>query len=131
MAFPFLDEEGFEAGTKGHFDAQSPTPFTRAGFDHYSTLAKRGDLRAAPYKGAYCFRHDLTNTTDHYIQETGTWDTSASGTIYFRMMVLFGGAPVMTDGDIFSFFQLWSGTNTVEVSVGIQYTAANGYRFYF
>ena len=131
MAFPFLSEEGFEAGTKGHFEAQSPTPFTRMGIDHYSTLAQRGDINAAPWRGAYCLRSDLTNTTDHYIQETGSWDTNASGTIYFRMMVWFGGSPVMADADMFSFFQLWSGASTVEVSVGIQYTTASGYRFYF
>ena len=129
MAFPFLSETGFETGGLDHFDGQSPDPFTRADIDSYIALSRR-DINAAPYRGAYCFRADLTNTTDHYVQENVSWDTAAAGTIFFRMMVWFGDSPVMANNDIFSFFQLWSGTNTPEVSVGIQFTTANSYRFY-
>ena len=131
MAFPFLSEMGFEDGTKGNADAQSPATFLRCGFDHYSTLANRDDIKAAPWRGAYCFRHDLTSVTDHYIQETGDYDTNAAGTIFVRMMVYLGGSPVMANNDMFSFFQLWSGGSTVEASIGVQYTTASGYRFYF
>lgn len=131
MAFPYLSEETFDGGTVAstHFDAQSPATFLRMGLDSYKTLAKR-QVRVGPYRGAYCLRADLTSTTDHYLQETGSWDTNAAGTIFFRMMVCLDDSPVMADADMFSFFQLWSAVNTVEVSVGIQYTTANGYRFY-
>lgn len=128
MSFPPLSENGFETGTLGHFDAISPNPFTRAGYDHYSELARRPGL-PAPYSGAYCFRVNLaTNTTSHYLQETGSWDTSAAGTIFFRFMFWFGGNPVMANTDEFSIFQLWSGANTVEAGIFVNYTTASGYR---
>ena len=128
MAFPFLSENGFETGGAGHFDAISPDPFTRAGYDHYSELARRPGL-PAPFTGAYCFRVNLaTNTTNHYLQETGSWDTGAAGTIFVRFMFWFGANPTMADGDEFAIFQLWSGASTAEAGVYVNYTDANGYR---
>lgn len=128
MAFPWLSEYGAEQGDIGHFDAISPSPFTRASYAHYSELAQVPGL-PAPYSGAYCFRVNLaTNTTDHYLQETGAWDTAATGTIYFRFMFWMGGAPVMANNDEFAIFQLWSGASTAEAGVYINYTTANGYR---
>ena len=130
MAFAYLSEEGFEEGTIGHFDAQSPATFSRAFYYYFSELAAMPGM-PAPWHGAYCFGVDLaTNTTNHYIQETGSWDTSSPNTIWFRWMQWAGGpAFSMTDGDEFYTFQLWSSTNTIEVAAGIRYTTAEGYRF--
>lgn len=133
MAFPFLGEENFELGTRGSFDAIS-NGNTKITFAHASDLAAIPGL-PAPFRGAYVMQLNLAlGTTDAYVQETGDYDTSASGTIYNRFYVWFGGAtgslPVMADTDIFGIFQLWSGTNTPEGTVGIEYTTANGYRWF-
>ena len=129
MSFPYLTENGFEAGTAGHFDAISPDPFTRAGYDHYATLARRPDVKVAPYRGAYCFRVDLaTNTTDHYLQETGSWDTSAAGRIFFRLQFYVSPNIVMANTNEFAIFELWSGTSTVEAGAFINFTTASGLR---
>lgn len=87
----------------------------------------------APWRGAYCMQINLAGgTADAYVQETGSWDTSSSGTVWTRFMFWFGGAtnaaPVMADADLFSIMELWSSTNTVEAAIFVQYTTANGYR---
>lgn len=129
MAFPFLTENGFEAGAIGHFDAISPDPFTRAFYYHYSQLAKIPGL-PAPFRGAYCFGVNLaTNTTDHYLQETGSWDIAlAAAAMFWRFMFYLSPNTVMANGDEFAIWQLWSGTNTVEAGCYVNYTTANGYR---
>ena len=132
MAFPLLSEEGFELGTRGAFDATADTE-SKLTFPHYSTLAATPGL-PMPYRGAYAMMIDLSKgTADAYVQETGAWDSAATVTIFFRFYVWFGAprgySVTMADTDIFSIFQLWSGATTVEASLGIQYTTANGYRF--
>ena len=129
MAFPFLAEEGFELGTLGVFDAEVDTQ-SKLDFPHYSDLARIPGL-PAPYRGAFCMRVDLSlGTADAYVQETGSWDTAAAGTVFTRFYFWFGGNPVMADADIFGIWQLWSGASTVEATIGIQYTDANGYRLF-
>ncbi|MCI0549652.1 MAG: hypothetical protein L0287_01720 [Anaerolineae bacterium] len=128
-AFPYLFEESFEGGDQGNFDAISPDPFTRAGFDHYTDLARRSDVKVAPYRGAFCFRVDLaTNTTDHYVQETGSLDVALAGTVFTRLYFYVSANTVMADGDEFAIQQLWSSVSTVEAGVYINYTTANGFR---
>lgn len=127
MAFPFLSEELFEAGTRGHFDAASDSD-GKMSFPHYSALAEIPGL-PAPYRGAYAMRINLAGgTADAYIQETGSWDTAATETIWFRFQLWLGRGLTMADTDEFAIFQLWSSTNTVEASVVINYTTANGFR---
>lgn len=129
MAFPYLSEEGFEAGTTGHFDADTDTE-TRSQVYHYSQLAAIPGL-PAPYRGAYCYGVNLANDgtpADSYLQETGSWDTGAAGTIWFRFMFWVSPGIVMADTDEFAIFQLWSSTNTVEGGAYINYTDADGFR---
>ena len=131
MAFPWLFECGFEDGTDGDFDAESDST-ARLFFRHYSELAAIPGL-PAPYRGAYCMSVNLaTSTTTAYVQETGSFDTAAAGTIYVRFYFWFGGAtgspPVMANNDEFAIFQLWSGATDVEGGIYINYTTANGYR---
>ena len=132
MAFAFLSENGFELGTLGHFDAESDSD-SKLSFPHYSELAAIPGM-PMPYRGAYCMRVDLSlGTADAYVQETGSWDTAADGTaIHFRFMFWFGAprgqSVTMANNDLFSIFELWSATNTVEAAIFVQYTTANGYR---
>lgn len=129
MAFPYLSEEGFEAGTVGHFDADTDTE-TRSQVYHYTDLAAIPGL-PAPYRGAYCYGVNLANDgtpADSYLQETGSWDTAASGTIWFRFLFWVSPDITMANADEFAIFQLWSATNTVEGGAYINYTTANGLR---
>ena len=85
MAFPWLSECNFEDGTKGHFDTETDTE-TRLDFPHYSELARTPGM-GMPWRGAYCARVNLANDgtpANALLQETGSWDTSAGGTIFFR-----------------------------------------------
>jgi hypothetical protein len=85
----------------------------------------------APYRGSYCVRVNLANdgtpATAH-LQETGSWDTAADGTIFFRFAFFLSKNTVMAADDEFGIFQLWSATNTVEATVGIKYTTAAGFQ---
>lgn len=127
MAFPWLAEEGFELGTRGDFDAETDTG-SRLDFAHYSTLAGIPGL-PAPYRGAYCMRVDLgPSTADAYVQETGDYDTSASGSIWGRFQLYVSNNIVMANNDEFAIMQLWSGTNTVEASIVLNYTTTSGLR---
>lgn len=127
MAFAYLSDNGFETGAAGHFDVESDND-SRLDFPHYSTLAAIPGM-PAPYRGAYCLRVNLgTSTTAAYVQETGSWDTSADGTIWHRLYFWLSTDVVMANSDEFAIFQLWSSTNTVEAGVYINYTTANGYR---
>ena len=127
MAFPFLVEEGFEAGTLGAFDAESDSA-NRLSFPHYSTLARFPGL-SAPYRGAFCMMVELApSATDAYVQETGGYDTSAAGTIWVRFQLYVSANLTMATTDELAIFQLWSGTNTVEGGVYINFTTASGVR---
>lgn len=121
MAFPWLFEENFELGTLGDFDAESDSA-TRLDFPSYKELARYPGV-AMPWRGAYCMRVLLNSTTDAYVQETGSFDTSASGTIYARFMIWVGSDITMAASDLVSVFSLWSATNTVEGTVMIRNNA--------
>jgi len=73
-------------------------------------------------------------TADAYVQETGTWDTALSGTVFFRFYVWFGVAPASR--------RSWPPTISLpsgscgavparlKLPIGIEFTTANGYRFF-
>ncbi len=129
MAFPYLTEANFADGTLGHFDSEADTE-NRLDFPHYTTLARTPNL-PMPWSGAYCMRVTLANDgtpADAYVQETGSWDTAAAGTIFIRFMIYVSRNITMANADEFAVLQLWSGASTVEGGVYINYTTANGLR---
>lgn len=129
MAFPYLSECGFEDGTKGHFDTETDSE-SRLDFPHYSDLARQPGT-SAPYRGAYCMRVNLVNDgtpTACYVQETGSWDLSASGSIFIRFMFYVSNDIVMADTNEFALFELWAATSTPEGGAYVNYTTANGLR---
>lgn len=128
MAYPFLSEYNVEQGDKGHFDSESDSA-SRLDFAHYSTLAQTPGL-AMPWRGAYAMRVNLdTSTTDAYLEETGSWDTAASGTIYFRWMLWVSPDIVMANNDQFNILKLQSAGPVDEVVAGLIYTTAGGLKF--
>ena len=129
MSFPFLSENGFELGTLGHFDSETDTG-SRLDFPHYTDLARIPGL-AAPYRGAYCMRVDLSiGAQDAYVAETGAWDLAAGGTIFIRFMFWVSPNIVMANNDTLALLQLWSGASTVEGQLGILYTTAAGFQVF-
>ena len=128
MAFPFLSEYNVEQGDKGHFDSESDST-GRLDFAHYSTLAQTPGL-AMPWRGAYALRANLaTSTTDAYLEETGSWDLSADGTIYFRFMLWISPNITMANNDQFYVLKLQSTGPVDEVVAGLVYTTAAGLKF--
>ena len=128
MAYPYLSEYNVEQGDKGHFDSESDSA-SRLDFTHYSQLAQVPGL-AMPYRGAYCVRVDLsTSTTDAYLEETGSWDLAADGTIYFRFMLWISPDLVMANNDQFYVLKLQSAGPVDEVVAGLIYTTAAGLKF--
>ena len=127
MAFPFISEVGFEAGTLGSFDSETDTD-SKLDFPHYSALARVPGL-AMPYRGAYCMRVDLAGgTNDAYVQEDDDWDMAANETQHWRFMLWVDPAITMANTNEFIVWQLQSSGPVTEAAVVINFTTANGLR---
>ena len=135
MAFPFISESGFESGgtltvAPDHWDALSPSPFTRATFAHYSEMAAIPGL-PAPWRGAFAFVTNLaTNTTDHYVREDTAWDVAFTTRQFFRFNLFVSADTVMANNDEFFLLQIRSAA-AVESCVVLNFTTANGFRIGF
>lgn len=128
MAIPYLSNFNAEQGDKGHFESETDTG-ARLDFPHYSDLAREPGV-SMPYNGAYCLRVDLAKSTnDAYLEETGSWDTSAAGTIYFRWMLWIHPGITMANNDQFNILLLQSAGPVSEVVAGLIYTTAGGLKF--
>lgn len=127
MAFPWVFEENFEAGTTGLFNSESDSA-SRLEVAHYTTLARIPGL-SAPWKGAYCMWVDLKkSTTDAYVQEDDGFDIAADGTLHFRYMFYLSKDLVMANTNEFVITALQSAGPTSEIVVAVNYTTANGFR---
>lgn len=129
MAIPYLASTGFEDGTLAPFDVETDTE-ARLDIAHYATLSRIPGM-AMPFRGAYCVRVNLANDgspADAYLQETGSADLSADGTIFCRFAFWLSPNTVMANNDEFGIWELWSGATTVEAGVFINFTTANGFR---
>lgn len=128
MAIPYLSNYNVEQGDKGHFESETDTG-TRLDFPHYSDLAREPGV-SMPFNGAYCLRVDLAkSTSDAYLEETGSWDTSAGGTIYFRWMLWISPSITMANNDQFTILKLQSAGPVDEVVAGLVYTTSGGLKF--
>lgn len=126
MAFPWLLESGFEAGSNAEWTAETDTG-SQLDFPHASELARFPWPTHAPYRGAYCARFRLgANTTDAYLTSTSI-DIADAGTAYFRWYIQFCPDFAFTADDVVSLFKLrQAGGGTVEYTVGINCVAATG-----
>lgn len=126
MAFPFVTENGFEDGTRGHFDSETDTD-SRLDFPHYSDLAAVPGL-LGPFSGAHCLRVDLSvGTNDAFLTETTSWDVAAAGRLHIRMQMFVTNDITMANADEFEILGLHS-AGAVEAGVFINFTTANGLR---
>jgi hypothetical protein len=127
MAFPWVFNANFEAGTLGEFDAETDVG-ARLDAAHYSSLAERPGA-SAPWQGAYCMRVDLgIATNDAYVQENDGFDIAADGTLHIRFQLYLSPDTVMANTNEFEILQLQSTGPVDEVVVVVNYTTAAGFR---
>lgn len=119
MAFPFIFNSNFEAGTNAEWDSESDTG-TLLDFPHYSVLAKDSNA-LMPYNGAYCMRNQLGDTNDHVVVE-GDIDIADAATSYVRWYMGLSKDFRFTADDTFNVFELQQAGGTVEMSIGFRVT---------
>lgn len=122
MAFPFLFEESFEAGTLGGFNSEVDTN-SKLDFPHYSVLATH-PLLDVPFRGAYCMRIDLSGgTADAYVEELEGFDAALAATIAVRFYLWVSTHLTMAASDRFSILRLQSAGPVEEIHVDIRNNA--------
>jgi hypothetical protein len=122
MAFPYVFESNFDAGSNAEWDSESDTG-ARLDFPHYTELA-RIPAMPAPYKGAYCMRVQMGDTNDHVLVE-GDIDIADADTRFFRFYLFAASNVTATADDTFNIFELQQAGGTVECSLGMRITAAS------
>lgn len=122
MAYPWIFESNFEAGTNAEWDSESDTG-SLLDFPHYTTLAGIPGM-PAPYRGAYCMRINMGDTNAHTLTE-GDIDIADGSTRYFRWAMYAAQNVTATADDTFNIFTLQQGGGTVESAVGMRITAAS------
>lgn len=116
MAFPFLDDETFDAGTLGGFDSETDAS-SILDYPDYKELARQG---FAPFQGAHALRVRLSGTAVAYVQENDDYDTTADGTIHVWFPVCIGADVTLSDTDTVILFALQSAGPVNEVVVGLR-----------
>ena len=127
MAFPFVLESNFEAGSSAEWTSSSDTG-TQMDFPHISVLAGISGMgQLMPYRGAFCARFTLgANTTDSFLRST-TIDIADAATSYFRWYMFFATNFAATAADVVSIFKLrQAGGGTVEFTVGVNCDGSGG-----
>ena len=127
MAFPFVLESNFEAGTNGEWTSETDTG-SQLDFPHISELVgKSGIGQLMPFRGAFCARWVLgANTTDAFLTSTSI-DIADAATSYFRWYMFFATNFAATAADVVSIFKLrQAGAGTVEFTVGINCDGSGG-----
>lgn len=119
MAFPFIFQSNFEAGSNTEWDSESDTG-SLLDFPHYSVVAKDPNS-LMPYRGAYVMRNALGDTNDHTVIE-GDIDIADGGTSYFRWYMGLSKDFRFTADDTFNVFELQQAGGTVEMSIGFRVT---------
>src|SRR5688500_5644836 len=119
MAFPFLADVTFDDGTKGVFDSETDTS-SILDFPHYAELARGG---RAPWQGSHAMRARLVDDAVGFVTETGTFDTSAAGTIHIWFTVLIGADVTLAASDTVVLFALQSAGPIAEAVFGVRNNA--------
>lgn len=124
MAFPYIFESNFAAGTNGEWDSEADTG-SRLDFPHYSELSNIPGMEV-PYHGdAFCMRIQMGDTNDHTLIE-GDIDIADTVTRYSSFMLYVHTDVVATSDDTWNIYEVQGTANAVENAVGMRYTAATG-----
>ncbi len=124
MAFPYVLEYNFEAGTTAEWDSEVDTE-SKLNIRHWSWLAQHGARLELPFQGAYAAHIDLSGgTAAAYLQENDGFDISLAGVLHIRFYVYAKGL-TMAASDRFNIFALESVADTNEVAVSIYNNAGD------
>lgn len=123
MAFDFLFESNFEAGTSAEWDSETDSG-TKLDFPHYSDLARIPGMEV-PFRGAYCMRWTAVagDANPHYVKE-GDLDISDGGTAWLRFYLFIGTDFKATADDIFNIFEWQKADSTPEAVISLKITAS-------
>lgn len=121
MAFPYIFESNFAAGTNAEWDSESDTG-SLLDFPHYSQLAVIPNM-TVPYNGAYCMRIVMGDTNDHTLIE-GDVDIADTVTRYSSFYFYPGKDVDATADDTWNIYEVQGTANAVENAIGLRYTAA-------
>mgnify|MGYP001582821654 FL=1 len=125
MAFPWLQAETFDDGSRGGFDSETDASAI-LDFPHYVELARTG---LHPWQGAHALRCVLSGTATGFIQEDDGFDVALDGAISIWFPVLIGADFTLNDGDAVILLALQSTGAVNEVVVGVDRSGAN-YRLF-
>lgn len=116
MAFPWLQQETWDDGTRGNFDAETDAS-SILDFPDYRELARGG---FSPWQGAHALRLRLNGTATANIQENDGFDTAAAGVIHLWMPWLIGADLRLADTEAVILFALQSAGPVNEVVFGVR-----------
>jgi hypothetical protein len=116
MAFPFLFDETFDAGTLGGFNSETDAS-SILDFPHYKELSRGG---RAPWQGAHAMRARLNGTAVGFVTETDGFDSAAAATVHVWFTVLIGEDVTLADTDTVVLFALESAGPVKEASFGVR-----------
>lgn len=123
MAFPFIFEANFETGDSSDWDSETDTA-SQLDFPHYTELARFPWHTAAPYRGAYCMRVQLTGgTADAFVTE-GAIDIALDTNRFVLFAIWISPDFTATADDTINILELQSTGPVVEVTFGLRVVAA-------
>lgn len=126
MAFPWVNQETFDDGTRGNFDSETDAD-SILDFPHYKALAAQG---LSPWQGAHALRVRLSGTSTGFIQEDADFDLAldaAAFSVWFP--VLIAADFTLSDGNAVILFAMQSAGPVNEIVVGVDRSGDN-YRLF-
>ncbi len=123
MAFPWIFQSNFEAGTNGEWDSETDTG-SQLDIAHYRDLARYPWPTAAPLSGAYCLRLTLSGGTADATLTEGDIDIAANANRFVGFGLWFSPTFDATADDTVNLLELQQGGGTVEATFGFRYVAA-------
>jgi hypothetical protein len=121
MAYPYILESNFEAGTNAEWTSESDTG-SKLDIVSYRELVRSPKI-PAPFRGAYCMQIVAGDANDHTL--TSTSITCADGSsIYTRFYFYVSPNFTATADDVFNLYEFQQAGGTIEGSLGMQITAA-------
>lgn len=123
MAFPYLFESNWAAGTNAEWDSEADTG-SLLDFPHYSELSVIPGMEV-PYHGdAFCMRIRMGDTNDHTLIE-GDIDIADTVTRYSSFMLYIHTNVAATADDTWNIYEVQGTANAVENAIGFRCTAAS------
>lgn len=125
MAFPYIFESNFEAGTNAEWDSESDTG-SLLNYPHYSKLSGYNATIVGPivpYRGAWVAEWNLGDTNDHTLIAAAI-AIADTVTRYTRLYLFPGKNLTATADDTFSILELQGTANAQESVIALKIVAA-------